>query len=243
MRKRRKPRVVWLPNDPFFSVDAAGLAHSTLMSAQDTVSGALGDTNTIVAPVVRDTTINPLTPGSTLADINSSGYRLRRIVGKFWCYFTNTNNQDTPGFPEEVIVTAGFIILRVDDAGLPLNQANIASYSTQIIENNEAPWIWRRSWLLKDGPANVEVNAGVPFLVQPVGPGGVGALGGNADGPHIDQKTARIVGQDERLMLVVTSTNMRSGDQQLARGISYNWEVRVLASMRTTSGNRRNASR
>lgn len=230
---RRAPRVVWLPQDPFFSVDAATTDGSTVMRAGDALPGGnAGNAVTIVAPVVRDTSPNPLTAANTLADINQSGYRLRRIVGKFWCA-TDQIPQDSPS---AIVVSAAFIILRTDPAGsTPQNPVGDA-YAANDIINTEAPWIWRRSWFLR----NFLAPSGQISITQVLGSDG---LGGNADGPHIDQKTARIVGPDERLFLVITATSVLTSDAQLSAPLSYFWDVRVLASMRTNVGNRRNASR
>lgn len=244
-RRRSSPRVVWLPQDPFFSVDAAGLDHCSVMAAFGVLENDIGNIDTIVAPVVRDATPNPLNAATTLADLYGSGYRLRRIVGKLWAAFTIGPTPADATFPDEAVCIAGFIILRTDDAGLALQAATPGAYSPAIIENAEAPWIWRRAWHIH----NDEARTAYQRL-----PGGVEALssarfnntsqmGGNADGAHIDQKTARVVGPDERLFLVLSTVNMSGGGQGLIRNIQYTWDVRVLASLRQNVGNRRNASR
>lgn len=242
-RTKRRPRVVWLPQDPFFSINSAGLANSTIMRVSDTLTAvSIGDSSTVVIPVVRDTPPNPLTPANSLADIYDSGYRLRRIVGKFWC-FVDTTPPDgiTPG---AAVVTAGFIILRTDQGTQSIPAQPGEAYSTNDILNTESPWIWRRSWLLANqGSLNSppfgsnDTNANQPFLNSNRN------IGGIADGPHIDQKTARNIGPDERLFLVVTATALTVGDQQVPLLLDYVFDVRVLASMRSMVGNRGNASR
>jgi len=245
--RRRKPRVVWLPQDPFFAIDSQSTAGSTVMRATDSLSGAPaagvpGNSVTFIAPVVRDAPPNPLTATNSLADINESGYRLRRIVGKFWCFATQTPADDTS--PGAACVTAAFIILRVDSTatGTPLN----TGITPATIVDTEAPWIWRRSWIVVN---NGSLNS-IPFgdnntaANAPTALASNQNLGGNADGAHIDQKTARIVGPDERLFLVVTATDLTgASDIQDPMVLDYVWDVRVLASMRSNVGNRRNASR
>lgn len=238
----RRPRVVWLPQDPFFSVDSSGLGHSTLMSAVDTLAGSTtaGETVTIVAPCVRDVPINPLTAGSTLADIENSGYRLRRIVGKIWVGYITRGVEPTP--PALVCCTAGFIVLRCDDQGIPLAPTGNDNYNTLIIENTENPWIWRRSWLVgnPNGAAGSIINSQsgtTPGFINNL------TLGGNSDGPHVDAKTARIVGPDERLFLVLSTMTIDVGDNGIAGQVQWLWDCRYLASMRSMVGNRRNASR
>jgi len=237
MRRRRSPRVVWLPQDNFFSVDSATSAQSTWNVATETIgaSGNLGETSTIIAPVVRDKPLDPQIATTSLSDLYSSGYRLRRIVGKIYC-----NCETTPSADGEPLVfgcTAGFIILRCNPQGLPQNTDN-EIYNASIIINTEAPWIWRRSWILDNQTRFINpATAGRPLRPDTF------STGGNADGGHIDQKTARIVGPDERLFLVLTTTVLRQGDNQLNGQVDYTWEVRVLASLKTNVGNRRNASR
>lgn len=243
-RTRRQARVVWLPQDPFFSVDAAGAAGSTVMRISDTNPGlSAGDTTTVVAPVVRDVAPNPLTPANTLSDIENSGYRLRRIVGKFWCYLRQGDFENLGA--GAVVVTAGFIILRTQSqTGTPLGVED--EYQTNAILNTSDPWIWRRSWLLADNQSFNSVPFGDPgTAVQAVGfgPGSNVQMTGVLDGPHIDQKTARIVGPDERLFLVITNTALTGGNQGAPLLLDYVYDVRVLASLRSNMGNRGNASR
>lgn len=250
-RRTKRPRVVWFPNDAFFAIDQAGLQHSTINRASEALVGTnVGDTQTIIAPVIRDVTQNPLTAGLTLSDVENSGYRLRRIVGKFWVY-VNIGAAENAS-PGAAIVTAAFIILRTEDTtGLPQNPDE-ESYTPAIIENNDSPWIWRRSWIVADPHSVNAPPFGGQFTNTIVGgqfqQNTFGALttpaGGVMDGPHIDAKTARIVGADERLFLVITATALNSkGAGQDTLNLDYVWDLRVLGSMRSTIGNRRNASR
>lgn len=63
-------------------------------------------------------------------------------------------------------------------------------------------------------------------------------------GPHVDQKTARVVGPEERLFLDVTATVLFDGaGAATTTGFLIHSNLRVLGSMRTQLGNRRNASR
>lgn len=199
-----------------------------------------GDSVTIVTPVIRDTSPNPLAPANTLSDIASSGYRLRRIVGKFWCFCTPAAEQTAPA----VVTTAAFCILRTDpSAGTPQNPTP-ESYASDDILNTDAPWIWRRSWLMTNALATGTDAIRFGGL-RGLDTGNTNALrGGNADGGHIDQKTARVVGPDERLFLVITTTAILAGDAQAPPLLlDYVWDVRILASMRSNVGNRGNASR
>jgi len=203
-------------------------------------TGNAGETVTVVAPCVRDVPGNPLTATSTLADIENSGYRLRRIVGKIWCGVTSAGANGGPGM---LTMCAGFIVLRCDESGIPLAPSANDHYNSLIIENTENPWIWRRSWLV----GNPAEGADASFFNSQSQTNNTDRhnvrIGGVADGPHVDAKTARIVGPDERLFLVLSTMVLNQGDVGINATIKWVWDCRYLASMRSMVGNRRNASR
>lgn len=243
MRRRRSPKVVWLPGTNANSL--AGFLTSTLQVFDHNVTADPAHTGASVStafPVVQDGNGTDIlgTDNLTLADIESSGYRLRRVVGKVYCSVL----QQVGDRPSSVLCTAGLIILRVDEqTALPLQGQTSQQYNPENIRNGMDPWIWRRTWLLGNSQAT---NApGDAFAVSTLG-GSNRALGGNSDGPHLDQKTARIVSSEERLFFVASTTVVGAAtlDQQgNDTQVQWAFDLRVLASMRTNQGNRRNASR
>ena len=255
MRRRSRPKVVWLPQSNVFSVDAGATGSWNFVSVTVNDAGASGDGGVIEVPIVLDgNQSDPLDPTSSLADIESSGYRLRRIVGKLYCFIAQNAVLST----SLIGVTAGFIIRRVDPStgGSLAAAASAATAFDQIdpakIDNDMDPWIWRRSWLLGNSTATTGVP-GAPlsntdfFTAFNAAPGtnyGRSYPGGNLEGPHVDQKTARIVGPEERLFLDVSATTiLPSSDASRTTSLILIYEFRVLASMRQNIGNRRNASR
>jgi len=200
----------------------------------------LGDpATTEEIPIVKDFTglTGVADASSSLADIEESGYRLRRIVGKL--FFSMAQSVAVqPGDVSTILVTAGFIIRRSEPAR-PTSLASLTVGGTGInvtsLQNQDDPWIWRRSWMLsnKVDPANTD-NFAFAFN---------GSYGSALDGPHVDQKTARIVGPDERLYLSVTCEGIDGNAQTTPSAILMVGNLRVLASMRSNVGNRRNASR
>jgi len=239
--RRRAPRVVWLPPDRFNGVgQSPGTAATSglqngVKRLLTTIPAGAGSSHTEIVALCQDeqTSLSQLAFGS-LADYEQSAYRLRRIVGKIWVGIAQGNAEGTT---TEVVVTAGIIVLRTHEVGgvlVPLN-ATTEEYSTQMLQNWSDPWIWRRSWILGNIPA--EVAEGFPLFAE------TNATASSAlDGPHIDAKTARVIGPEERLFLVVTGTSV-NGDPQTTIQLNVVWECRVLASMRSSQGNRRNASR
>lgn len=244
-RFARRPRVVWLPVDRSnrlgVSGDASVGTQTALFGASTAVPTGLGESHTEVFAVVAD---NPtdiaLTGGiNTLSDVEQSSYRLRRIVGKLWCGLAQQAGDE---FVNDLVATAGFIILRVGPNGQPLATLNAAgafeSYNAQAIDQVMDPWIWRRSWRL----GNIPQASVAPGAV--IYPESNATLGSAPDGPHIDQKTARIVGAEERLFLVLSLTVSDGPLQtQVQQAVRWVGDFRVLASMRSNVGNRRNASR
>lgn len=235
MRRTRKPAVVWLPND---GGNTVGAGANVFKQFQLDIPGgsALGVTGII--PLTVDF---PAALGvqDTLSDYEGSGYRLRRIVGK--CFCTAEQDQEPPaGSPSGVIVTAGFIVLRVDPNGTPLaGIAGFLNYSPQILDSERDPWIWRRSWILSNGGLSgtggpTGFNAEFPFTNT--------EYGSVADGPHIDAKTARAIKDEERLFFVAAGLAL-DGAQGTDLGVRIILDYRLLASMYKASGNRRNASR
>lgn len=237
--RRNKPRVVWLPPTNTFSADPSARSVWQFASANITTP-IIGQVDAIEVPIIQDgITSSPLNPTSSLADIEDSGYRLRRVVGKLYVFIGQT---ETGGVrPGQLFgVTAGLIIRRIDGTtggSLAVAGGGIIQVDPADIENSMDPWIWRRSWLLaNNGTTN-------PTLINDVPAQNFGAeYPGSLEGPHIDQKTARVVGPEERLFLDVSSTCILASDNTTTSLVII-YEMRVLGSMRTSVGNRRNASR
>jgi len=246
-RRRRGPRVVWLPPDLNNRLGLApGVATSPITDSAHFFSAGTGlplgvTPGTQVIPLVKDDGMSGarLTdPSSTLSDLESSSYRLRRIVGKIVVIIGQdvATLQDDPTLYQ---VTAGIIVLKTDPTALqPAGPAS--DYMPDAIGNADAPWIWRRSWVLCDqeGAATTGNNTRAPRSnIEGYG-------GGNADASHVDQKTARVITHDERLFFVWACRgldgNPQAGNPGLALVIG---DLRILGSMRSSVGNRGNSSR
>lgn len=251
-RGRKRPRVVWLPADRLnrLGIAPAAVGTSTQQSVgiiSTVVTSPAGQTTTEVVPLVLDKVPElALTTGTqSLADVTQSGYRLRRVVGKIWGSIRQdpTNGPDAI-VPKSCILTVGLIVLRINEEdSQPLQ--NAAQYDAVAYGNLSDPWIWRRSWLLINQPAIDNSPAGAP--VRNFDGLTSTSKGGSAlDGPHIDAKTARVIGPEERLFMVVTTSALPDTDVQeppASETVTVLWDLRVLGSMRSNLGNRRNASR
>lgn len=252
MRRTRKPRVVWLPQTNANSIGdpAVGLVYqgSTLQ-----ISGQTGDTGVVELPLVLDAqpSVFPTAQDNSLSDLENSSYRLRRIVGKIWVLMGQTEPGGPGGEgPLNAIVTAGIMVRAADtNTGQSLGSlAGAAQVSPALTENTGDPWVWRRSWFLGNN-----WNDGNIFLGGTDGglhrrdsfPSTNMQYGSAVDGPHIDQKTARVVGAEERLFLTWSATTVTEGADPVNEGANFALftDIRVLGSLRTSAGNRRNSSR
>lgn len=248
VRRRSKPKVVWIPSTNTNSIDTANQSTWQFFSLPITNPVSAGPSFVTEIPLVLDgPQSNPLDATSSLADIEGSGYRLRRIVGQIFVTMAQTNDDQT----EQIYgVTAALMVRRMSSGGgggstgAALSQQEI---DPDFINNSMDPWIWRRSWLLSNGP--LPVTPGDPLTngtfqgIFNAGPhDNFGRQGGSLrEGPFVDAKTARIVGPEERLYLDVSAQPIVGNDDDTAVICITN--LRVLGSMRTNIGNRRNASR
>lgn len=246
MRRRNKPKVVWIPVTNANSIDA--LNRSTIQQGALVVDHQTnGNFETLELPCVLDgIQSSPLDATSTLSDIENSGYRLRRIVGEIFILCAQSSTDLVEAL---FVVTAGFIIRRTNQAGASLAAQGAASeVSLDDIENNMDPWIWRRSWIIGNHGAEgtAAPNQASDLRMATLAPHDNFSRGNGSlyTGPHVDQKTARIVGPEERLFLDVTATVVSEDDgPDTTTAFEVLTNLRVLGSMRTQLGNRRNASR
>jgi len=259
-RRGRRPRVVWLPvhGRDFSTGEGANFANGvggTLTVPQD---------GTIVADVT-DVTFDYSDSASqeegvdfrSLQDLTSgNAYRLRRIVGKIHAAALVTSATETE-IPT-IDLAAGFMVNRTDDDGNILaGQSTVTGDVTRgplAQDGAEDPWIWRRRWLLTALPPAVAVAPSTSVLAaaftvfnelgsQGQWPNTTAGYGSVADGPHIDQKTARIISRDERLFFWIQARLTNPSPETEPGFVPWQLDLRLLASLRLNIGNRRNASR
>lgn len=245
-RRTRRPAVVWLPlsNVSRIQLPAAatdGTASSGFQLGVAVPSGGPPGVQTI--PIAKDEPQNIAANGQTLSDLEGSAYRLRRIVGKVYiqpAQIAAVTAQESTSF----IVVAGIIVLRVDTAGNILS-GNNNTYDPGSLDSTRDPWVWRRSWLLSNVVGIGALNTAAPDSRPLIFPeSNIQAYaGGVMDGPHVDAKTARVISDEERLFFTVSAVGLDGETQGLQTVLAVFGEFRVLASMRKSSGNRRNASR
>jgi len=127
-----------------------------------------------------------------------------------------------------LLVGCGFFVARAQDEQDPggqdlpigttgnsaVNEEKIwENYSPLALSTIREPWIWRRSWILGNGAAINAVNQSVVQTVSNDNPVIAGEIwdfpanntqyGSIMDGPHLDSRVKRRVGQDDRLWFAV----------------------------------------
>jgi len=189
--------------------------------------------------------------------VGGNAWRLRRIVGKLWAHWYRQPSEEGKQ-PPLIDYAAGFIVGKSDDEGSAT--ADFDEVNPLAQEGSDDPWIWRRRWLLSTGPekAQPSVSNYNTFSTNQVNvedyydmmayPSSTAYYGSVADGPHIDQKTARVIDRQERLLFVQAARYRSLGGElttYAAPGelISF-LDYRLVGSIRSSApGNRRNASR
>lgn len=253
--RRRRPAVAWLPTQRIQqgeapnSVDAAGVQGTLVIDDTGFVGyDAFPLTfDTSKDPAWFDPDVDPLVAQPTLKDyVAGNEYRLRRIVGKAFLHASGDELDDPPEFDALVDCAVGFIVCKTDDDGSP--NTNFGEVNPLAAASMNDPWIWRRRWVLNPYGTSraVDPNSNNRDIFWTAGyPNSTAGYGSAVDGPHIDQKTARVISSQERLYCVIAarSLNQAEVNETVASDLHYNVTVRLLASLRTNMGNRRNASR
>jgi len=252
-RRRRKPRVIWMPTYGGLNPDA---------SPDTTFTGIRGVLNVDTEEVIYDAF--PLTfdysfdanlqqqaaavgyPGSLHDIVSGNEWKLRRIVGK--CFLWASGDEtDSPVVQAALVdVAVGFIVCNTEDDGSPTTDFNTCNPLSQ--EGSEDPWIWRRRWLLNpyNPPTLGTDTSNIGFFANSSIPQFNGQYGSVADGPHIDQKTSRRIHRSQRLFCVIATRPhlVQISSDFAAYSLQYLLDYRLLGSLAPRSaGNRGNAAR
>lgn len=270
-RRRRKARPIWFPplgaqftigdtttNTGFvtFSLDVP--ADGSIAQAEVALTFDFGEERLL-------NFASQVTPTITLADLAESSWRLRRAVGKIHATFfpgTLIDNvfEGTNNAVPACYFAAGLMVRKVDSQGNIFNNVNLLERDDYI-----DPWIWRRTWVLGQGVETglQSFSAGNPWGTVDTFPTVLGArafreqvafstfpqtnahYGSVLDGPHIDAKTNRVIGPEDRLFLHFTTKALPIQPQAqyvTDSSVLGVYDLRLLGNL-LRSSNRRNASR
>jgi len=262
-RKRRKVRGIWLPNvgQPDWAPGQPTGIQPSYIDSSLTVTLGNGRTPTAEFPLFQDGNSQQGLQSPAVQDVATRGlndviewgYRLRRIVGTVSCSCATAVNDQTAVPPEllGLTVTAGIIVRKQEALGTGGSLASLAGdINTQDIENVRDPWIWRRSWRILNGqlgqvagtdPDGVDDRANAILAQLQYSPADYGDI---RSGPHVDAKTARVVGPEERVFLDVSWRLIPvDNGQPTDWAVNVFFDYRGFATLRSNQGNRRNSVR
>lgn len=258
MRRRRKFRGTWMPNIGTVQEDPTQ-APTAGIDLDISIAGGAGGIVPVVAvtPLILD---QPQEPDPFISDLplsyfTANEYALRRIVGKCFVQtygFTSTTSEvNLEANAPLVQVTAGFFVARAGDeqstpdgALRPIGWSTqyLLSYNPDIPDTIREPWIWRRQWLIGNFPTVQMLWQNLTFNTLTVEPGLAWDVPTNnwvgrsvADGPHIDARTRRRVGNDDRLWFAAVAQNYprrTSGGYDSPSVVRMHLDYRVFGAMR-----------
>lgn len=211
-RFRRRAKLFWMPNvgteldgNTTFDDSPSGRFFSIINLNAGNPSSTIETELTFDQPAERGVTelglVNPLLiDAMTMADWQGTAWRLRRCVGKMFAGASLEDQQVTG--PPAVLFTAGLIVRTIEvDSGL--SPLPVGDRDPKNLSNIRDPWIWRRQWVLSTTTPGLA--AGVTDVLEQF-PRTTANYGSVQDGPHVDAKTNRVIGPQERLFLTLNGT-------------------------------------
>jgi len=255
-RRRRRPRVVWLQNtgtelgtgraaDPYDNASATEFFGQVNVTAGTVIS----------IPLVLDTSPKFEFVGSTLPNLDNTGlnqnieygYLLRRIVGKYALAFRALDAQGA-SFPGVWAKLALMVRKVTENTGLPM--APVGSQDSTRLNQVSDPWIWQRSHFFRslNGTLSTQIIPEALDSVFTQFQNSTQEVGGTKDDPAFDIKTARRVAPEERLFMEISLQGLPLDVPAATDGndntfMYFICDYRVLGTVLTNVGNKRNASR
>jgi len=250
-RKRRQFRGTWFPVLGQENSDPDPTTWTTVNEAL--LSASAGQVTVGVFPVLRDypQEHDNTASSAALGLYTLNEYALRRVVGKIVCNIEDTVTTATATTPFTYSVAAGLFIARAgDDADNPGYAADTPIGGTAAWQTDynplepdciREPWLWRRTWQLGSPLAALrQINAqagGAPTITSTRGlgiPWSNTGYGSVADGPHVDAKTRRRVGNDDRLWLALAYHYNPFSNISVTEiaDCHFYWEFRAFGAMR-----------
>jgi len=253
MRGKRRKRYTWFPTNfqTYSTSDEASLERNIqgISFLDMETNGA--NPHFAISPLVLSDSPRESDVGDsfTLNDIVGNEYIVKRIVGKFHAgAWIDTSVDFAPNIAGQL--TFGIFVARADtDApSVPLGADGSAaeaytSFNPQAVETEREPWMFQRTWIM--GCMNDTGTLGLAVSPKGAGfsrafPTSTGAFGSLHAGPHIDIKTARRVGADERLYAAVSWEKWPriDGENNLTYSIrcDAHFSYRVLGAIRKAKG-------
>lgn len=242
VRRRRQRKFTWMPGigavGQNAAVDQSYMFLNALPAPANGLAGAGtrgGNPSIFIVPLIQD---KPLEPGAqnevagSLNNVLGNEWFCERIVGDIFVG-TRLGTTEDQG-PRTIAVTCGIFVARAGETNPNLPQGasqgtateSQLQFSPAALNTIREPWMWRRTWVLgrsfdtADGLAqNPSVNSFYATL---------------HNGPHVDVKSVRRIGNDERLWFAVTCTDISIGFPAPTEAglVDVMMDLRVLGALR-----------
>lgn len=218
-RRKRRNRGTWFQTIGIPLTEEAGAA--TLSGLGFQVPVVEDEITSYIQPVTTDAPQyqgDDVTFNTVMGDVIGNEYFLDRIVGKIFISSFYPKDSLNVYRTAPILVGAGFFVARADeqDHNTPIGTSTAIEerdqYSPLEADTIREPWIWRRTWILgaresdqvTPWGATVVDNASARYAAG--FPQTTTAYGSVLDGSHIDAKTKRRVGHDDRLFFAVSTS-------------------------------------
>lgn len=248
MAGKRRKRFTWMPvlgtkisniePDDGRTVSGRAFGIDVFPPSGDPFPGSQGSQNVLIFPLIPDVPID----GTVAADqilpleaIIGNEWFCERIVGSIFVGFRTPDTGELRA--RSVLVTAGVFVARANDQGSgggvdqPIGSASAAerrdNYGPQSVDAIREPWMFRRSWMLGGAPDIAQAFSFFPTSNV--------FYGDMRSGPHIDVKSVRRIGQDDRLWFAVSTVALgpRTGvEETFTQGVQGYVDVRILGNTR-----------
>lgn len=234
--RRRRPSVAWFPNLGTEYPDSGGTGESRLSGLQFTIDPDTTGLNALQLPLTFDKPIDEVDAAGfenqTLADLQGSAYRLRRIVGNIQVGLSwpDTGGAD-PGW-SAVLFGAALAVIPWDD------RSNTPEADVDPIDADDIrePWIWRKTLVLGQQVINRPTSVGQVSKALSALPA-TSSYYPQSRFEYLDQKTARVITGDTRLCLVIGCAYLGAFDAApFTPTVAGYFDYRILGSLRKASG-------
>lgn len=244
VRRRRQRKFTWMPGigsvGSNAAVDNSVIFLNSLTVAPNpaaSVGTRGGPITSFFVPLIQDKPLEPQLQNEVAGSLNNvtgNEWFCERIVGDIFAGVRLGIEQD--GGPRTVAFTVGIFVARADNVtgNLPVgalqntsaNSETALSYAPLALNTIREPWMFRRTWVLGrsfDGTDGLAQNPSVNSFYSTM-----------HNGPHIDVKSVRRIGNDERLWLVTNTQDWSiNGPNPTEPGlVDVAIDVRVLGALR-----------
>lgn len=226
--RRRRTKYTWFPVLGT-AVDGGVTGNETLPGFPFTVGSPIteGAGDPLITPLIPDREPDvPTTSDENLVDFLGSDYIVKRIVGKIYGFASAAAGTSPP----IILFAAGIFVARANESnpneaiGASTAAERVLNYGPLDVSNIREPWMWRRTWVLKNSNSNgAFTGAGLDSTYH---------AGSVMDGPHIDVKVSRRVRNDERLWMALQAATILIDGASTPASVDGFVDYRVLGALR-----------